>query len=220
MTKQFTVVDPNTDNFEVLYNRLNDLINASNTEYLTANSNANGSVTTGNVFLSGILHVTTMATSGLRGGNVQSSANLTVISNVVINAASFLYIGNSTQNVFANSSVVRINGNDLLPLHSQINVRTTGTSAQLLDTVAKSSYRGAEYVLVTSDNAANGFQMSKAMVFHDSGVDAYISEFGTMYSNSLLSMLSANANTTHIRIYITPTVANAQIKATKTVVAI
>lgn len=220
MTKQISVVNTAADTFQVWIDKTNELITASNTEYVTANTNANGSVSIGNVYLQGILFSTTLTTSGIRGGNVQSSANLSILSNVTINASSNFTLGNSTVNVYANSSSLFISGKELLPIHSQINVQTSGTSAQLVDSYVKADYRAAEYIVSIMDNAANGFQISKALTMHDSGADAYITEFAITWSNTQLGLFSSNANTTHVRLYITPTVSNTQVKATRTIVAL
>lgn len=220
MTKQLTPITPGNNSFDVWVTRFNQLISAANTEFVTANTNANGSVSVGNVFISGILHSTVLSANTLRGGNVQSSGNLTVTSNVRVDTGSVFSVGNTTVNVFMNSSTLSISGRLVVPVHDQINVRTTGTSSQLVDSFQKATYRGAEYVIAVSDNAANNFQMTKAMVFHDSGADSYVTEYGTMYSNNHLGILSANANTTHVRLYLTPTVANSQVKATRTGVAL
>lgn len=221
MTKQLTAIDSGTDTFQVWLDRFNEMISAANTEFMTANTNANGSVTVGNTFLSGIFYATTLSTTNLRGGNVQSSGNLHVTSNLYINsAASYLYIGNSTVNVIANSSTIQISGRSVTTLQEQINVQTSGTSAQLIDSFLKASFRGAEYVISVADNAANNFQFSKALVFHDSGADAYIQVFADAYTNSYMATYTANANTTHTRLYITPVQSNTQVKASKTVVAL
>lgn len=100
------------DTFGVLYTRVNSIINALASEIVTANSDANGMLTTGNAFVAGIFGASNVAVSvGLRGGNVQSVANLLVVSN-----ASF---GNSTQNVFVGFGTLLVNG--------VVTINTTGT---------------------------------------------------------------------------------------------
>ena len=220
MTKRLTAIDISTDTFQVWIDRCNELIVASNTEYVTANSDANGSVTIGNTYLQGILFSSTLCSNQLRGGNVQTSAELYISSNVFVNASSKFYIGNSTVNVFANSSSILISGKELLPLQSQINVQTSGTSSQLVDSYLKADYRGAEHLFSIKNNDANGFQMTKTLTIHDSGLDSYITEFAIVFSNSVLGIFSSNANTTHVRVYVTPTVANTQVKATRTIVSL
>lgn len=220
MTKQLSAIDPDTHTFDIWVTRTNELISAANLEFMTANTNSNGSVTVGNVYLSGILYSSVLATSELRGGNVQTSNTLPITSNVAIGETYNLSIGNSSVNVQVNSSSLVIGGRTVEPVLAQINVQTTGTTSQLVDSFQKTEYRGAEYILTVRDNDANNFHMAKTLVFHDSGADAYVTEYGTMYSNNHLGIFSANANTTHVRLYITPTVANTQVKATRTGVSI
>jgi len=111
------------DVFQVWLDKTNLIINTLATEIVTANNNANGAVTSGNAYMSGILFANTLTTSGLRGGNVQSAANLAILSNtavtgfisattqltiggnLVINTGTFT-LGNSTVNTLANSSVI------------------------------------------------------------------------------------------------------------------
>lgn len=96
------------DTFFTLITRVNDLVNAFSTEIVTANNDANGATTVGNSFVVGTFGSNTLVTTTLRGGNVQSSANLAVSSNLTINASSILYIGNSTSNITANASHIVI----------------------------------------------------------------------------------------------------------------
>lgn len=217
MTKSIATVNVSADTFQIFIDRVNELILASNAEYVTANNNANGSVTVGNAYFSGIFFANVLATSALRGGNVQTTANLAIISNVTISGNVFS-IGNSTVNVAANSSSLSISGKSVLPVQGQINVQTSGISTQLIDSYAKASYRGAEYIMTVIDNNANNFQISKILTLHDSGASAYMTEFGLIYSNTIISTFTANANSTHVRIYVLPTSANTTIKATKTYV--
>jgi len=220
MTKQLSLLNINVDTFDVFFSSFNDIINAANTEFLTANTNANGSVSIGNTYLNGIMFATTLCTTNLRGGNVQIANTLAIVSNLSMGATLNITVGTSTVNTYINSTSLSINGATLLPLQSQINVQTSGTTAQLVDTVVKSTYRGAEYIVTIADNAANNFQMAKAIVFHDSGIDAYLSEYAMFYSNTTMGIFTANANSTVIRLYFTPVQSNTQIKATRTVVAL
>lgn len=220
MTKQLTQINSSNDTFQVWFNRTNDLLLAANNEFVTANTNANGSVSVGNTFLNGRFFANVLATSELRGGNVQASATLNITSNVNIVTGSSLTLGNSSVNIFANSTVLRIGGNEIGSFQSHTNVQTTGTVVQLVDSFLKANFRAAEYISTITDNAANNFQMTKTMVFHDSGSEAYITEYGTMFSNNHLGIFSANSNTTHVKVYFTPTVANSQVKSTRTTVSL
>jgi hypothetical protein len=83
--------------------KMNQAINTISTQVFTANARANGSITTGNAYGNGIFSFTTLTTDGsLRGGNVQSSANLSIQSNAVV--------GNSTANIFLGFGIFNVSG--------------------------------------------------------------------------------------------------------------
>jgi hypothetical protein len=103
MAKSIVQINTAADNFQTLYTRVNEVINAISTEVVTANTNANGSLTTGNAFVNGIFGANTFTVvTGLRGGNVQSAGQLPIISNVYVSGEK-LVIGNSTVNATINS---------------------------------------------------------------------------------------------------------------------
>jgi hypothetical protein len=219
MSKTITTVNTSSDTFQIWIDRTNEVINAISTEVLTANSNANGSVTTGNSFLSGIFHATTLTASTLRGGNVQTSDTLTITSNVVF--SSNLSVGNSVQNVTITSSGISINGT-ALGLPSSVNNQIT-SSTQVLDFFDKSVYRAAEYTISINNNSANGQQVSKLLVMKDnSATNALITEYAVLYTNNNLGVFSANSNTTHCILYCTLSagITDVQVKASKTLLVI
>ncbi len=113
------------DTFVTWLTRTNQIVESLRTEIVTANSQANGSLTTGNGFVIGIFGANTIvAPTAIRGGNVQSSNTLNIISaslfsgNITINStASFI---NSAANVsiinsntFVNATTTTIAGNTL-----------------------------------------------------------------------------------------------------------
>ena len=102
---------------------------------------------------------------------------------------------------------------------SSINVQTSGTSEQIVDNFDLTTYQAAEYVVSIKDNAANGYQVSKLILLHDTG-DAYVTEYGVIYSNGMLGTFSANANVTHSRLTVTPTQSNTQLKISRTLIKV
>lgn len=106
MAKAITAVNTAADTFQVLINRTNEIANAVSTEVVTANNDANGALTTGNAQLAGTLSVLVLAANTVRGGNVQSTLAMNVVSNVNIWQTNILTIGNSTVNTIANSTTV------------------------------------------------------------------------------------------------------------------
>lgn len=156
--------------------------------------------------------------------------------------------GAGTSNLVANSSLIRLanstvtfditkptagdvsNGNIFLaadgvwkePTASKGSVVTSGTTAQIMDSWLKSTYRSGEYFFTVEDNAANSRSVAKVLVLHDNSVtNAYITEYGVVESNAALGSYSANCNTTHCIVYFTPTVTAATVKFSRdlTVVA-
>lgn len=201
-------------------NRTNELAHALSTKVLTTDSNT----TIGNVAVDG--------TFLIGNSTVNSSVNSTVIdissgifsasvdigNSLTINT-SMIFIGNSTSNIELTQTGLTINGSELI-YSLALSAQTVGTSAQMIDAISKTAYRGAEYVATIKDNAANAVQISKILALHDGGTTGYVTEYGIVYSNTNLGAFSANANSTHLKIYFTPTVANSQLNSVRSLLAI
>lgn len=235
MSFNLTPINISADTFEVWVNRTNSIISALNSNVVSADATSNGSITTGNSFVNGIFAATTLvAVSGLRGGNVGTSNTLNISSNVsftntvyfsanisltgnlsIINAAaitSYIRGGNSSvANVLSVYSNIYVTNTSTI---STLNVTTTGTSAQLLDSFELTSIRTAEYVVSVKDNTANNYQAEKILVLQN-GSNVDYTEHAIVLSNSHIATFDANANSTHIRLYITPTSANTTIKGSR-----
>lgn len=106
MAHPITLIDVSTDTADVWVNRTNEMANAFTQEALTANNNANGAFVTGNSFLFGTFGANTLAVfTSLRGGNVQTSNTLTIVSNIFSNGAGLTTgLGNSTVNTSINAT--------------------------------------------------------------------------------------------------------------------
>ncbi len=148
---------------------------------------------------------------------VVNTSNITVGSNVSVNTSA-IFLGNSTVNTVITSNGLTVNSISVV-FPVSINVQTTGTGSQVIDSFLKSSFRGAEYIFTLTDNSANGYQISKALVVHDVG-DSYITEYGTVYSNTLLGIFSASVNATHSIVSVTPSISNMQVKGTKSLIRV
>jgi co-chaperonin GroES (HSP10) len=108
MAQTLAQINVASDTFEVWVERTNELIDILGQYIVTANNAANGALTTGNVYIVGILATSNiLAANTIRGGNVQASAPLTISSNVAFTGEQWTY-GNSTVNVFSNSSLLKI----------------------------------------------------------------------------------------------------------------
>lgn len=100
----YTVANTATTNtFDYWRSRTNEVAHAMTNFAVTVNSNA----AVGNAAVTGIFFANTLVAEVLRGGNTGSSANLVINSNVTINAV-FLAVGNSTVNVFSNSTNILV----------------------------------------------------------------------------------------------------------------
>lgn len=114
-----------TDTFNGWVTKTNIVLDQLTNYIVTANNEANGSLTTGNGFVIGILGANTICVpSQLRGGNVQSSDTLNVTSNVVIGntftintLAGFAHLNTNTHiqaaNAYVNATNITLYGNTL-----------------------------------------------------------------------------------------------------------
>lgn len=105
MSKDFTQVVIATDTFAQWLQLTNQMANAYKNVVTTATNTA-GDTTAGNGFVSGIFGANTVVVNyEMRGGDVDTAANLAIVSNVTISGANSTF----TSNVFVNSSNLTIN---------------------------------------------------------------------------------------------------------------
>ena len=92
------------------------------------------------------------------------------------------------------------------------NVRTTGTSTQVIDSFPLSSYKTAEYIISVKDNNANSHYSSKILLTHDIG-SAYLTEYAVMQTNNsvIIGPFSASVNTTSAILSFTPVSSNTTV---------
>lgn len=226
---------PGGDQFTLLYQRFNLVANAMSTQVITVSANTTGGPTTGNVNLSGIMGATVIATPTLRGGTVDTPNTLSITSNVGV-TGDHLFVGNGTVNTVINSTSLNVNNATIanlvvttLSLGSTISIgdfsdsyvtkTTSNTSNQTIDNFSFSTHRSAEYLISIKDNNANNFQVSKILIVHD-GVDAYMTEYGIIVSNSTMGTMSAAANTTDALLTFLPVSNNVTLKMKRTVLKI
>lgn len=120
-----------SDTFSVWVERTNTLTDLMTREVVTANSLSTGALTTGNSFVNGIFSAQTFAVNvALRGGNVATSANLSVISNADFTGASVNIASNVAiydSNVYVNTASLNVVGG-LANVTSNVSVTTTNAS--------------------------------------------------------------------------------------------
>lgn len=211
MAKQIPVVNTNLDTFPDWIARTNDIINTVNTEVITANSTYGN--TTGNSFLRGIFSANTIAAANtLRGGNVTSSATLTITSNVAV-SANTLTVGN----VVVNTTAVAVGGIELITSHKKISTNINSTSATLVDRFTAANSSGAEYLLVIKNINNVDRQISKLIVVHDAN-GAFSTEYAVMHTNTTLGTFSSAIEGANCNLLFTPLVTNVYVKGIRTLI--
>lgn len=182
-------------------------VQTSNTLWLGSNLHANGfAYLAGNSTVNTTINSTAHAVTNSTGNVNITSSTITLANSTVsfaISKPTAAQAADGTYYLNANGSFSSVSSN-------VANVTTTGTSAQLISSYDISAIRSAELLVSVKDNVANGYQLSKLMVLWD-GSDALLSEYGVIQSNGSQGTFSANANSTFVRVYITPVSANATV---------
>lgn len=223
----------NTDTWGVLVARVNQMTDLFSSQVITTDATPSGNVTVGNGFVSGIFGATQMTTNQIRGGNVSSWSNLTLVSNLTIAANSSVNvlggfnIGTLTANVINAQSLsvtnfnvggVALNGN--IGLQS-ILISTTGTAQQTVDTWAPNQNQMAKYIVTILDNTANTVESRELTVLQVSATSGIISEYSVISSNASansLGIFDVSVNSSTVSLLFTPTSTSTAFKAVKILV--
>jgi hypothetical protein len=244
-----TIAVANTSNsatFQFWLDRTNELATAMSNKVITVQSNT----TTGNATVNGIFTAATLTANTLRGGNTTTSASLSVSSNLVINTAAYLIvgdaatcttissstllIGNSTVNTIANSSCVRVS--TVSVGNSAQNLVTNSTSLAVngivvalpltinIQTTGTESqvldYFRAAEYLITVTNNNANGYQMNKLNVIHDGGTGLISDYGMLVTNNQLATFNATVNATSCILSVTPSSTNTQIKGTKVLVSI
>ena len=90
---------------------------------------------------------------------------------------------------------------------------TTTNANQVVDSFAAATFRCAKYLIqVTS---GSNYQMSEILVIND-GSTCYITEYGSIVTNTELATFDADINSGNVRLLTTPSNASTTIKVTRT----
>jgi hypothetical protein len=138
-------------------------------------------------------------------------ANGVVSNNLTVNSVSTNTFSSSnvtTNNVILTNALVRTSANT-----------TTGTSQQAVDAFAAATFRSADYVISIKDNDANAYQISRILVIHHGG-DSFMTEYGTMFTNTSLGTFASDLNTGSVRLLFTPTSSNTTLKIARTTITV
>jgi hypothetical protein len=181
MAISIPIVNTSSDTFQNWVDRTNTLIATFGNNAITANSQANGALTSGNGYVNGHFGVVTFTANAIHGGaNIQSSANLNVISNLVISSGT-LYVG---ANVIANTSSLFI-GN------STSNAVLTQTQAFIGNSTINSVVNSSALFIATGATTGNALLTATSANFGNATVNAvcnttgfYLSGVGMPTSNT------------------------------------
>ena len=183
MTVPITLVNSASggDTFQILISRLNQSINAISNNMVTVDGSANGSLSTGNGYVNGVFSALSFATGTLRGGNVQATAVLTIASNVsvgnstanvvltygtaaITNAmtiganlsvnTSIFKLGNTTVNAVINSSMLTLNGVNVVTTSLRTKVANGGVVIGTRDII--NFVPGTNISLAVTDDSGGG----------------------------------------------------------------
>lgn len=88
-------------------------------------------------------------------------------------------------------------------------VNTSTTANNVVDSFPKSIYRSAKYyVQITS---GSDYHVSEVLLIHD-GSDVFITEYGTIYTNTALGNVSAAINSANVELLVAPTNSSSVVK--------
>lgn len=229
MAEQLSPINGLSNNsINTLVALVNAIVQVLSSDCVTANGSANGGLTIGNAYVSGIFGGSVMVGGQFRGGNVQSSANLVVVSNVSVQNSGALFVGaNSVVNSttvaaptgqFGNATITKLTQNSISFANATIadsELINVAAGSAVLDSFSLTSGRTAEYVIQSVDNAANNFQSEKVLVTHD-GINAYSTRYALLVTNNVVATFGASVNSTSLILTATTSSANATVRAVRT----
>lgn len=143
------------------------------------------------------------------GGTTTIDTNVTTgIANIFTTVTGTVNIGGVNSNVYLGTQTA-VSGN----------TTTVATVSQTaVDTFAAATFRSAEYLVQITQGSA--YQISKILLVHD-GTTAYITEYGTISSGSILGTLDADISTGNVRLLVTMgSATSASVKTNKTAIVV
>lgn len=183
----------NTDTFQFLINRVNELASAMSNVAVTTDSNT----AVGNAAVSSAFTANVLIANTVRVSNTTSNVVITVPNTVQISSGDFYLNANGKWS-------------PIISPVTTLSTNTSGTSSQEIDNYAMADFGAVEYFVRVMNNLANGFQATKILTFHN-GVTAFSTEYGSMTSNNTLGTFVVSTNTTHVILNMTPTSSNTAV---------
>ena len=132
--------------------------------------------------------------------------------NQIVNTSGALAYNPSTESLSSSSFSVS-NGN----LGSASFTTTTADPNQVIDQVSTSAYRTVKYLIQVTTGAF--YQATELLVIHD-GTTAYLTEYGTITTNTILATFDVSILAGNMRLLATPVNSNNIIKVVRTAVSI
>jgi hypothetical protein len=146
-------------------------------------------------------------TAGLESVFLNGSKQISTTDYTTPNSAAIVF----TSNVI-NGDVVQIVAQipALNVIEGASNSQTTSTTANtIVDSFAKAVYRSAKYYIqITS---GSDYHITEALLLHD-GSQVYVTEYGTVFSNTSLGNVSANINSSNVNLLVAPTNSSSVVK--------
>ena len=181
----------NTNTFDYWRNRTNELAYAVSTYAVTAGST---NAASGNAAITGNFNANTFTVGNSTVNTTIRTANSTQQSN-----GQFFLNANGSWTIIG------------APVYTD-NVATTLANVQIIDYYSLADYGAVEYLVNVIDNNANNRLTTKILTTHDTST-VWLTEFATITTNtSNMGSFSANANSTHAKVYFTPVSSNTNVK--------
>ena len=100
---------------------------------------------------------------------------------------------------------------------SSNSIATTTTANNVVDSFVKTLYRSAKYYIqITS---GTDYHITEALLLHD-GSDVFITEYGTIFSNTSLGNVTATINSANVELLVAPTNASSVVKTKRITVEV
>jgi hypothetical protein len=142
-----------------------------------------------------------------------------------------IHIGLTASNVVINSSAISISGGNAVINSTAFSIgglviggvsnnnnkfNTTGTAAQVIDSIVMGTNFSAQYLIAVKDNVANNRYSSNLLMTHDT-VSAYLTEWAQITTNSSIGVFSATSNATSAILNFTPISTNTSVSFVRSV---
>lgn len=194
MSKNFNQIVIATDTFAQWLRLTNQMANAYK-NVVTTSTNTAGDTTAGNAFVSGTIGGNTVVVNyQLRGGTVDTAANLALVSNVVISGAN----STLTSNVFVNSANLTVNVNTFaITGVGGGNAVTISTNSTVTNSVLISNYLTIQgnTTVINSSSFSNSVNIVGAL--STANIHSFVSATNSIISSSganTVTISSATAN--------------------------